>query len=173
MSVAGFTPPKADLTTPSTGTSSGSFVTKEPDATRVKLDPSVASCSVPEPRSTAQLVSELRRCELSPESEAASGGVSGRLTCPAASAADDDFKNDLAEDSDLERVGSSSSSSSDWQPRPREATLQGQTFEEVIAKLNTGTSDRKDKNLAETEPEVEKLEKQAKEQQPDKQEQPT
>ena len=32
MSVSGFTPPKADLKTPSTETSSGSFRTKEPAA---------------------------------------------------------------------------------------------------------------------------------------------
>ena len=149
MSVAGFTPPKAALNTPSTETSSGSFTTKEPVAARAKLEHSVATCSVSVPRSTAALLGDLRRCELSPESEAASGGVSGRLTCPAASAADDDLHKDH-EDSDLEAVGSSSSSS-DWRPQPRENTLEGQTFEELTAKLNSGAADTEKECLTETE----------------------
>ena len=153
MSVSGFTPPKASLTTPSTGTSSGSFTTKEPEATRLKLEPSVASCSVPEPRSTAQLVSDLRRCELTLGSEAASGGGPGVPAYPAAGAADDDLKNDLlAEDSEVEAVGSSSSGSS-WQPRPREETLEGPTFEAFTAQF---TQNALEKDEHENSPDTEK-----------------
>ena len=119
-------------------------MTKEPDAQRQKLEPS-ASCFVPEPRSTAGLVVDLRRCEQENESEAAGGGVSVVPGSPTTGAANnDDLQNKQADDSDLEHVGSSSSGlSDDWHPQPREATLEGPSFETFAAQLNNDSAENK------------------------------
>ena len=144
MSVAGFTPPRACVNTPSTETSSGSFLTKEPDAQRQKVEHS-ASCSVSGPQSTAGLVLDLRRSDSEQENTAAGAEgsvVPGSLGTGATPNSDDLLKED---DSDLEAVGSSSSGLSyDWHPQPREATLEGQTFEELAAQLNTNPLENKE-----------------------------
>ena len=129
MSVSGFTPPKADLTSPSTETSSGSVLTKEPAATRVKLDEHAAAAVSGPQRSTAGLVVGCRRMSLSGVDLSATGrGVSGAQAYSASGApSDDDFAN-KDDASDLEAVGSDSSGS--WHPRPRSQTLQGPTFDD-------------------------------------------
>ena len=145
MSVSGFTPPRVSLNTPSTGTSSGSVATKQPDAQRQKLEQS-ASCSVPVPSSTAGLVMDLRRCEQEQTEEDADAGVPVVPGSTSAGAKeDDDFQNKQADDtSDLEAVGSSSSELSDnWHPKPREATLEGPSFEDFSAQLNNNLSEDK------------------------------
>ena len=130
MSVSGFTPPKADLNSPSTETSSGSVLTKEPAAQRLRLDNAAAASSVSEPqRSTAGLVVDCRRMGLTQQDQSATGcGVSGSLACPASGAPrDTDFSEN---DSDLEAVGSSTGSSASWRPRARAETLQGPSFDD-------------------------------------------
>ena len=117
MSVSGFTPPRADLTPPSTETSSGSVRTKEPAAQRVKLDSAAAaSGSVPYVSSAGLVVTYRQKSR--EEAEDAGCGGSGVPAYPAPGAATKD------DDSEKELVGSSSSDAS-FQPRSREATLQG------------------------------------------------
>ena len=127
MSVSGFTPPKV-AGTPSTGTSSGSYQPKEPEATRQKLELGSASTASSVPRSSAQLLTDLRAGELNNNKGAGEGG-SVVLGYPLAgrSVSNDDFHTG-DNNSEPEAVGSDTSSGS-WQPRPRGETLQGPDFE--------------------------------------------
>ena len=126
MSVSGLTPPKV-AGTPSTGTSSGSYQPKEPEATRQKLEGS-ASTAVSVPRSSAQLLTDLRAGELDNNKGAGEGGsVVPGYPLAGRSASNDDFHTG-DNNSELEAVGSDTSSGS-WQPRPQGETLQGPDFE--------------------------------------------
>ena len=120
MSIQGFTPPRASLNTPSTGTSSGSLLTKEPAATRPKLEHGAAASCVPGPqRSTAGLLVEARQTMRSTHDDQLSDTGGGGSVVPGYSstgAPEPDANTANSDSSDLEEVGSSSSSS--WQPRP-------------------------------------------------------
>ena len=153
------------MNTPSTGTSSGSVLTKEPDAQRPKLE-HAASCSVPVPQSTAGLVLDLRRSD-SEQQEQPAADVRG-LALPGSPDAGapqnlDDFHNvKVTDDSEVEAVGSDTSSDFDkWRPKPREETLEGQTFEQLAAKLTKNFPEDDKAPLEEGPEKVEKLEKQA------------
>ena len=121
MSVSGFTPPKV-ADTPSTGTSSGSLNTREPEATRQRLEGS-ASTAVSVSRSSAQLLSDLRATSYTTTKGAAEEASLGPGYLPAAGAQNDSLPaDDLSEP---EVLGSDSSSAASWQPRPRAETLSG------------------------------------------------
>ena len=125
MSVSGFTPPKV-ADTPSTETSSGSCRTREPEATRQRLEGS-ASTAVSVSRSSAQLLSDLRAASTTTTKGAAEGAsVVPGYSLGSRSANDDLHADDFSEP---EAVGSDSSSASSWQPRPRAETLSGPSFE--------------------------------------------
>ena len=123
MSVSGFTPPKV-ADTPSTGTSSGSYAPREPEATRQRLEGS-ASTAVSVSRSSAQLLSDLRAASYTTTKGAAEGASVVPGYSPAAGAHDDLQQDDFSEP---EVVGSDSSSASSWQSRPRADTLSGPNF---------------------------------------------
>ena len=110
MSVSGFTPPKV-AGTPSTGTSSGSYQPKEPEATRQKLEGS-ASTAVSVPRSSAQLLTDLRAGELDNNKGGGEGGsvVPGHPLADR-SASNDDL-NEADNNSEPEAAGSDTSSGS-------------------------------------------------------------
>ena len=136
MSVSGHTPPRASVNTPSTETSSGSLVTHEPAAQRMKLERAAAASSSVPCTSIAGLVVDYRRS--SREEEAAGCGASGGLAYPAPGATTDldDLQNC---DSEAEAVGSSSTSSAtSWRPRSRSETLQGPGFEDFQRQQTSG-----------------------------------
>ena len=118
------------MNTPSTGTSSGSVRTKEPAAQRAKLDNSVA-CSVSVPRSTAGLVVDCRR--LSRQQEQQDAGCGGpAVPGSSASGADQNFDDLPADDLDSEPEAVGSTSSGEWRPLPREATLEGPSLTDFL-----------------------------------------
>ena len=128
------------MTTPSTGTSSGSLLTKEPAASRQKLEHAAAASSVPGPqRSTAGLLVEARLLREAQDDQSDTGGGGPVVPGYSSSGATEPDKK-LAENdsSEPEEVGSDSSGS--WHPRPREETLQGPSLNDFLAnKDNKGS----------------------------------
>ena len=117
-------------------------MTKEPEAQRQKLESSASCCSGAQ--STAGLLLEHRRLDQQDAQQDADDGVSLGPGCPTTGAEPDTDDFLAKDDSDLEKVGSDSTGSEDsWHPRPREATLQGPTFEELAAQLNPDLKDTK------------------------------